>query len=298
MADAAAGQRHGAGVTSTRFRRIATALDGASEGAHMGHADFRVNGRIFASLDRDERIGSMKLSLESQAKFLAAAPDAFEPASGAWGMQGWTRVRLARADEEHVGEALTLAWQEMAVRQPARTRPAPKARTSKTATRSTASARSTTSAAPRRTKPTAPIGGTKRASTPAARNRAAATASADVDAYIAACPAQVRTILQRIREIVRASAPTATEVISYRMPAFTLDGALLYYAPFKAHIGIFPPIKGDAALNASLDRYRGPKGNLRFPLDEPMPYTLIRRLVRQRIAEHLAARAAKQARRR
>jgi uncharacterized protein YdhG (YjbR/CyaY superfamily) len=97
--------------------------------------------------------------------------------------------------------------------------------------------------------------------------------------------------------MVRKAAPRATEAISYRMPAFLIDGsAFIYYAPFSHHIGIYPPVKGDAQLRADLQPYAGPKGNLRFPLDAAMPYALIGRVVKARLREHQAARSAKRPR--
>src|SRR5215510_4212421 len=102
-------------------------------------------------------------------------------------------------------------------------------------------------------------------------------ACSPIDAYVAQAPPATRPILQKIRAIVRDEAPGAEERISYRMPAFFEGGAIIYFAPFKHHGGIFPPVKGDAALEKALAKYRGEKGNLRFPLDEPMPYPLIRR---------------------
>ncbi len=103
-----------------------------------------------------------------------------------------------------------------------------------------------------------------------------------IDDYIAASPAEVRPILRKIRRTIRSAAPKATEVISYRMPAFKLNGILLYFAAFKAHIGIFPPVAGDASLEKALAPFRGPKGNLKFPLDRPIPYGLISRIARLR----------------
>jgi uncharacterized protein YdhG (YjbR/CyaY superfamily) len=75
--------------------------------------------------------------------------------------------------------------------------------------------------------------------------------------------------------------------------AVTLDGAVIYYAPFAHHIGIYPPVKGDASLEKALAPYRGEKGNLRFPIDVPMPYPLIRRVVQARLSEHRARLASK-----
>lgn len=86
-------------------------MQGAIEGAHMGHPDFRVNGRIFATLSPDNRQGMVKLTPEQQQTCVRAHPATFVPASGAWGRQGCTMVNLASADAEAVGEAATLAWQ-------------------------------------------------------------------------------------------------------------------------------------------------------------------------------------------
>ena len=114
------------------------------------------------------------------------------------------------------------------------------------------------------------------------------SAAATIDAYVTASPPAARPALRRIREIVRGVAPDAEETISYRMPAFRGNGILVYFAAFKNHIGIFPPIQGDARLDKALARYRGPKGNLRFPLDEPIPYDLIERIVRLRAKQDQA----------
>ena len=108
-------------------------------------------------------------------------------------------------------------------------------------------------------------------------------AGSPIDEYVAQARPATRPILQKIRAIVRKEAPGAEERISYRMPAFFLGGAIVYFAPFRHHVGMFPPVKGDAALEKALAKYRGEKGNLRFPLDEPMPYPLIRRVVQARL---------------
>ncbi len=108
---------------------------------------------------------------------------------------------------------------------------------------------------------------------------------ATVDDYIQACPPKVRAVLRKVRTTARRVAPHAEERISYRMPALFQDGVVIYYAAFTKHIGIFPPVRGDAALLRELAPYRGPKGNLQFPLDQPMPYELIRRVVQARVRE-------------
>jgi hypothetical protein len=95
-------------MTSQDFRRLALALDGVIEAAHMGHPDFRINGRIFATLHADMKSGMVKLTPEQQQDFIQRH-NAFAPESGAWGRQGSTSVKLAEVDEETLGEALTLA---------------------------------------------------------------------------------------------------------------------------------------------------------------------------------------------
>jgi uncharacterized protein YdhG (YjbR/CyaY superfamily) len=120
----------------------------------------------------------------------------------------------------------------------------------------------------------------------------AKAAGSPIDEYAAQAPPATRPILRKIRAIVREEAPGAEERISYRMPAFFDGGAIIYFAPFKHHVGMFPPVNGDAALEKALAKYRGGKGNLRFPLDQPMPYPLIRRVVRARLKALQAAQAA------
>jgi uncharacterized protein YdhG (YjbR/CyaY superfamily) len=104
-----------------------------------------------------------------------------------------------------------------------------------------------------------------------------------IDDYVSQAPPATRPILRKICAIVREEAPGAEERISYRMPAFFAGGVIIYFAPFKNHLGIFPPVTGDAALEKALAKYKGEKGNLRFLLNDPMPYPLIRRVVRARL---------------
>ena len=119
------------------------------------------------------------------------------------------------------------------------------------------------------------------------------TSPATIDEYIAAADRSVRPILKEIRRVIRGAAPRAEEVISYRMPAFTQNGVLIYFAAFKNHIGLFPPVSGDAKLENAVGPYRGPKGNLKLPLDRPIPYPLIRSIVRHRVKQNLAKGASK-----
>ena len=118
-------------------------------------------------------------------------------------------------------------------------------------------------------------------------------APSTIDEYVAAFPPEVRAILERIRRTVSRAAPDAQETISYRIPAFTLNGTLVYFAAFKAHVGFYPPVRGDAKLVKAVSRYAGEKGNLRFPLDEAIPYDLIERIVQHRVKQNRAKTAAK-----
>ncbi|MCP5144732.1 MAG: YdeI/OmpD-associated family protein [Gammaproteobacteria bacterium] len=107
-----------------------------------------------------------------------------------------------------------------------------------------------------------------------------------VDAYIAAAPATVQPILKKIRAVIIKAVPEATEVISYKMPAYRCERIFCYFAAFKQHIGIYPPLTATPALDKALAPYRGDKGNLKFPLADPMPYALIGKVARALAREH------------
>jgi hypothetical protein len=108
-------------MTAEDFRDLALSMQGATERAHMGHPDFRANGRIFCSLHGSDEWGTVKLTPEEQAELMRAHPRVFAPASGAWGRQGWTNVQLDAADTATVRGAVMLAWQNV-VDQPRRQR--------------------------------------------------------------------------------------------------------------------------------------------------------------------------------
>jgi uncharacterized protein YdhG (YjbR/CyaY superfamily) len=100
-----------------------------------------------------------------------------------------------------------------------------------------------------------------------------------MEAYFATASAQSRPILEEIRRITERTVPGAKATISYQMPAFKTQRVFIYFAAFKNHIGIYPPVRADPSLESDLAPYRGEKGNLRFPLDRPMPYTLMERVI-------------------
>ena len=109
-------------MTADDFRELVLAMPGASEGAHMGHPDFRANGRIFASLHSGNRLGMVKLTPEEQRACMRDAPGTFEPSSGAWGRQGCTNVLLATARPAAVRGAVLLAYEGVIARPPAKAR--------------------------------------------------------------------------------------------------------------------------------------------------------------------------------
>jgi uncharacterized protein YdhG (YjbR/CyaY superfamily) len=120
------------------------------------------------------------------------------------------------------------------------------------------------------------------------------TAPDTIDAYIADFPADIQAILERIRLTIRKAAPGAQETIKYRMPTFTLEGNLVHFAAFKNHIGFYPTPTGTEKFRHELAIYKGAKGSVRFPLDKPIPFDLISKMVKFRVRENLDRAKAKQ----
>lgn len=108
-----------------------------------------------------------------------------------------------------------------------------------------------------------------------------------IDEYIISFPPEIQEILKKLRSIIKEAAPEADEKISYKMPTFVLKGNLVYFAAFKNHIGFYPIPSGIAAFKAELAGYKQGKGSLQFPLDKPLPYDLISRIVKLRAAENI-----------
>ena len=108
-----------------------------------------------------------------------------------------------------------------------------------------------------------------------------------IDEYIKASSKDVQGILQRLRLTIRKAAPEAVETISYQMPTFKLNGkGLVYFAAFKNHIGFYPIPSGTEAFKKELSRYKQGKGSVQFPIDKPIPYDLVRSIVRLRAKEN------------
>jgi uncharacterized protein YdhG (YjbR/CyaY superfamily) len=115
----------------------------------------------------------------------------------------------------------------------------------------------------------------------------------NVDEYIALFPKEVQEILEKVRQTIRKAAPEAEETIGYGMPAFKLKGNLVYFAAFKKHIGFYPAPRGIEQFKNELSAYKGSKGSAQFPLDKPIPYDLISKIVAFRVKENLEKAEAK-----
>ncbi len=107
----------------------------------------------------------------------------------------------------------------------------------------------------------------------------------NIDEYITDFPENIQEKLTQIRQVIKGSAPGAREAISYGMPTYKLNGNLVHFAAFKDHIGFFPTPSGVSAFQKELSLYGTSKGTIRFPLDKPIPFELIKKIVKFRVRE-------------
>jgi len=114
-----------------------------------------------------------------------------------------------------------------------------------------------------------------------------------IDEYIASFPSEIQDLLAKLRQTIKEAAPEAEEKISYQMPTFALHGNLVHFAAYKNHIGFYPAPRGIEAFKEELASYKGAKGSVQFPLDRPLPYDLIRRIVIFRVQENRERAASK-----
>ena len=112
--------------------------------------------------------------------------------------------------------------------------------------------------------------------------------SSEVDEFIAKYPPDIQNVLQKIRSIIRKAAPDAQEKIGYGIPTFTLNGNLVHYSVLKNHVGFYPTPSGIEKFKKELSKYEGAKGSVQFPLDQPIPYELIRKITEFRVQEQRA----------
>jgi uncharacterized protein YdhG (YjbR/CyaY superfamily) len=113
------------------------------------------------------------------------------------------------------------------------------------------------------------------------------TKAKDIDEYITSYPKETQKVLERVRATIKKAAPKAEEAISYGIPAFKLNGMLVWFAAYSKHIGFYPRPSGIEAFKKELSIYKGAKGSVQFPLDKPMPLGLITKIVKFRVAENL-----------
>ncbi|MDB5048766.1 MAG: hypothetical protein JWO30_1837 [Fibrobacteres bacterium] len=112
--------------------------------------------------------------------------------------------------------------------------------------------------------------------------------AADIDAYIADFPEDVQARLQKLRAVIRKAAPKAEEAISYQIPTFKLFGNLVHFAGYGHHIGFYPGAAGIAAFKKEISGYKNAKGSVQFPLDKPIPFALVARIVKFRVKQNTA----------
>jgi uncharacterized protein YdhG (YjbR/CyaY superfamily) len=117
--------------------------------------------------------------------------------------------------------------------------------------------------------------------------KTARRAAKDIDEYIDRFPEDVQNVLHKIRALINEVVPDAEEKISYQIPTFTLNGSyLIYFAGFKNHVSVYPAPRGTEQFKKELAAYEGGKGTVRFPLDQPIPYGLIKRIVKFKVKEN------------
>jgi uncharacterized protein YdhG (YjbR/CyaY superfamily) len=109
----------------------------------------------------------------------------------------------------------------------------------------------------------------------------------DIDNYIASFPEDIQMVLDKMRAIIKKAAPKSVEVISYGMPAFKVNGVLVYFAAWKTHIGFYPTSSGISAFKKEFVTYKSSKGAVQFPIDKPLPAVLITKIVKFRIKEDM-----------
>lgn len=109
----------------------------------------------------------------------------------------------------------------------------------------------------------------------------------NIDDYIKTFPKEIQKILEQVRLAIKGSAPEAEETINYQIPTFKLNGNLVHFAAFKNHIGFYPAPSGLKAFKKEISSYKSSKGSVQFPIDEPMPLSLIKKIVKYRVCENL-----------
>jgi uncharacterized protein YdhG (YjbR/CyaY superfamily) len=113
------------------------------------------------------------------------------------------------------------------------------------------------------------------------------TQAETIDEYIASFPKEIQKLLKEMRTTIQKAAPKAEEVIKYAMPTYVLNGNLVHFAAFKNHIGFYPAPEGIEEFKKELSKYKGAKGSVQFPLDQPLPLSLVTKIVKFRVAMNM-----------
>lgn len=204
-------------MKASDFRRIALGMEGAVEGSHMDHPDFRINNRIFASLDHAERLGHVLLTPEQQHTFMREHPSMFSPVNGAWGLQGATRVHLETVEEDPLGEAMTMAWRNAVAKGPTR---------------------------PRAKKATVVKAEPALKTKPASKTKPAATSTRTVSQMLAPYPRDVQALARATRALMLELLPKSTETLDSSGPYITYG----YESGYKGVVGYITVNKKDVKL--------------------------------------------------
>ncbi len=250
-------------------KRYALALPGVSEEPHFGVPSFRVNKRIIVTVPPGNMLNVFVSDAERDMCLMVHEGCTEKVLWG--GKVVGVRVFLAKATRGAVEDLILRAWKHRAGK--------------KELAALDAGAPKTAAAKPTQSKPSRAKD--KQASVPSGK-----TANS-IDEYVATFPPEVRTRLQKVRATIRKAAPQATETISYRIPAYKLEGNLIYFAGFAHHIGLYPAPRSSAEFHDELAAYEGGKGTVQFPHDKPLPLNLIARIVKFRVADNLARAAAR-----
>jgi uncharacterized protein YdhG (YjbR/CyaY superfamily) len=250
-------------------KRYALSLPGVTEEPHFGVPSFRVNKRIIVTVPPGNML-HVFVSGEERDMCLMVYAGCTEKVLWGGKVVG-VRVFLAKATRGAVEDLIMRAWKHRAGR--------------KELSALGADVPKTAAAGPAKSKPVR----TKDKKPPTQARKTATS----IDEYVAGFAPDVRARLEKVRATIRKAAPQATETISYRIPAYKLEGNLIYFAGFTHHIGMYPAPRSSAEFHDELAAYEGGKGTVQFPHDKPLPLNLIARIVKFRAADNLARAAAR-----
>jgi uncharacterized protein YdhG (YjbR/CyaY superfamily) len=259
-------------------KRFALSLPGVYEELHFGMPSFRVNKRMLVTVPPGNMLHVFVADEERDMCLMVYASCTEKVLWG--GKVVGIRIFLDKATRGAVEDLILRAWKYRASKKdvaayearqapPAAVPPAQRAKTARKAAPKKSSQRSF--------------------------DEKMGAVAPDVDAYVAGFPPEIRARLEKVRATIRKAAPQAVEGISYRIAGYTLEGALIYFAGFKHHIGVYPVPRASLEFRDELAAYKGGKGTVQFPHDKPLPLDLIRRIVKFRVADNLARAAARKA---